>query len=376
MFSRLARNYIKNGYFPTDEQTLARIIGLLRVEHAQARLLDPCCGEGCALADIEQGLRQQALREHIAADFETLGVELDAQRAWHAKTVLHRVIHADVNDVVVKPRSIGLMFLNPPYGYGVADKANASASASEINHARSERLERTFLRMATPWIAYGGVLVYIIPHYALDDEIRAHLARNYENLRVFMAPEQRFKQCVVTGVRRRSANASKAALDLLMQAQGAPEHTPVLPERWTDQPYRIPAIDPDAAFDFHAVRIDAPQLGAELKRMRANLLWEHLSTHFNHARADCRPPLRDLTPWHLALALAAGQITGRIRSDGGREFLIKGDTFKAKQRTVNLETDAKGDVHETIVMLDRFVPVINAIELTPDHRIGQIVKIA
>jgi len=377
MFSRLARNFIKAGYFPTDEETLGRLIPMLGVNRGPVRLLDPCCGEGTALADIRQGLLDQAQVDAPDGDppqVETLGVELDQERAWHAKTILDRVIHSDVNDVVIKARSIGLMFLNPPYGYGVSN--HAGGREIELGGQKAERLERTFLRMATPLIAYGGVLVYIIPHYALDEDIRAHLARNYENLRVFMAPEQRFKQCVVLGVRRRSANAGKRVLDLLTQAQSAPDKTPVLPESWADDPYRIPAYETGAEFDFHAVRIDAPQLGDELQRLAPSLLWQHMQTHFNQVKSAGRPPLREMTPWHLALSLAAGQINGRICSADGREFLIKGDTFKGKSRSTVMETDEKGRVSQTIVMLDRFVPVINAIELTPDHRLGQIVKIA
>ena len=381
MFARLARNFIKNGYFPTDEKTLTRLINLLHVDRGPVRLLDPCCGEGCALADIAHGLQEQhdqATLEQSAGGeptgIETLGVEFDHERAWHAKKVLGRVIHADLNDVVVKVRSIGLMFLNPPYGYGVSD--NAGNSAAELHGEKAERLERTFLRLATPLVAYGGVLVYIIPHYALDDDICTHLARNYQHLRVFMAPEQRFRQCVVLGVRRRSGNAAKAVLDMLMQAQCTPDQTPVLPENWTDEPYRIPAIETGQDFDFHAVRIDTPQLGEELQRLNTSLLWEQLQTHFNQAKSACRPPLREMTPWHLALSLAAGQINGRIHSASGREFLIKGDTFKSKARTATLEANAEGDLSQTVIMLDKFVAVINAIELTPGNRLGQIVKIA
>jgi len=105
-------------------------------------------------------------------------------------------------------------------------------------------------------------------------------------------------------------------------------------------------------------------------------LWDGLQGHFAQSRGACRPPLRDLTPWHLALALAAGQVVGKIQSATGRTFLIKGDTFKRKERQVSVDVDDKGNASQTTVMLDRFVPVINAIELTPDHRLGQIVKIA
>jgi len=342
------------------------------------RIFDPCCGEGSALADIRQGLLNIVAGEEgedlPPPHIEALGVEFDKERAWQAKKYLDRIIHADIHDVVVKPRSIGLMFLNPPYGYGVSDQAHSSAA--EVDSERAERLERTFLRKATPLVAQGGVLVYIIPFYALDAEIRAHLARNYDDVRAYMAPERKFKQCVVLGTRRRAGHASKDVLDMLTRAQASEEGAPMLPESWEGEPYMIPPTDPKQEFDFHAVRIDAEQLGDELQRFGSSLLWDGLETHFNQAKGACRPPLREMTPWHLALSLAAGQITGHFKSDSGREFLIKGDTFKQKARSTSTEVDEKGNVSQTITMLDKFVPVINAIEFTPDHRRGQIVKIA
>jgi hypothetical protein len=152
MFARLAHNFVKAGYFPTDEETLARVINTLSCDRGPARLLDPCCGEGSALADIAHSLRTA---QDEPPELETLGVEFDAERAWHAKTILTRVIHADLNDVVVGARSVGLMFLNPPYGYGVSDRAGRNAG--ELHAEKAERLERTFLRLATPMVAYGGV---------------------------------------------------------------------------------------------------------------------------------------------------------------------------------------------------------------------------
>jgi tRNA1(Val) A37 N6-methylase TrmN6 len=376
MFARLARNFIKNGYFPTDEETLRRVIQMVRCSGpGPHRFLDPCCGEGTALADLRQGLLDAAAEEDPhgrAPDIEALGIEFDQERAWHAKRYLSRVIHSDFHDVVVKARSIGLMFLNPPYGYGVSDHANRNAGS--VDAEKAERLERTFLFKCTPLIAHGGVLVFIVPHYALDDEIRVHLARNYEDLQVFMAPEQQFKQCVVVARRRKAGNASKQVQDVLARAL-ANDAVPVLPEEWVASPYVVPAAT-EQEFNFHAVRIDAPQLGDELERHRAQLLWSNFGTHFRRSTAACRPPLRELTPWHLALSLAAGQVTGRFRSAEGREFLLKGDTYKQKQRTVTMDVNEKGEASEVITMLDRFVPVINAIEFTPDHRLGQIVKIA
>ncbi len=371
IFPRLAQNFIKNGYFPTDSVTLGRIYRLLAPASGQLRLLDPCCGEGAALADIVQGLKEGADDD---ARIESLGIEFDAERAWHAKRLLSRVIHADVHDVIVKPRSIGLLFLNPPYGFGLKD--NSNSNQSDAGADRAERLERTFLKKTAPLLMLGGVLIYIVPYYALDDEIRTYLARNFTNLRFFMAPEQQFQQCVILGTKVKPGHPRKDVLDMLTRAQAGEFKEQVLPEYWEDDPYVVPPIQEGAEFDFHAVRIDGPQLADELAKWSHNLLWPSFSTCFNQVRSTHRRPLRDMTKWHLALALAAGQVTGCIQSKDGRTFLIKGDTFKKKERSVSTDVDEKGNVSETITMLDKFVPVINAIEFTPDHRLGQIVKIS
>lgn len=372
MFARLARNFIKNGYFPTDAETLQRIQNALAPAQMPMRLLDPCCGEGAALADLAHGLRQQGQEED--ADIETLGIEFDRERAWHAKTLLDRVIHADVHDVVVKPRSVGLLFLNPPYGYGLKDNVGSSQANGDAN--RAERLERTFLKKTAPLLMQGGILVFIVPYYALDDEIRTYLARHFTALRFFMAPEQQFQQCVIFGVKSRPGHPRKDVLDMLCQAQAGELREQVLPPHWHEQPYQLPHIAEGSEFDFHAVRLDAGQLAEELKRWQHSLLWPGFGNYFNQARSAHRRPLRNMSQWHLALALAAGQVTGHIESTDGRTFLIKGDTFKKKERSVSYDTDAEGQVTETITMIDKFVPVINAIELTPGERLGQIVRIS
>lgn len=372
MFARLARNFIKNGYFPTDAETLQRIQNALEPAQMPMRLLDPCCGEGTALADLAHGLRQQGQEE--GAGIEILGIEFDRERAWHAKTLLDRVIHADVHDVVVKPRSIGLLFLNPPYGYGLKDNVGSSQANGDAD--RAERLERTFLKKTAPLLMPGGILVFIVPYYALDDEIRTYLARHFTALRFFMAPEQQFQQCVIFGVKSRPGHPRKDVLDMLCQAQAGGLREQVLPPHWHEQPYQLPHIAEGSEFDFHAVRLDAGQLAEELKRWQHSLLWPGFGNCFNQARSAHRRPLRNMSQWHLALALAAGQVTGRIESTDGRTFLIKGDTFKKKERSVSYDTDAEGQVTETITMIDKFVPVINAIELTPGERLGQIVRIS
>eukprot|EP01083_Nonionella_stella_P031196 85399_1 len=106
-------------------------------------MLDPCCGEGTALADVRQLLSDERPSDSTST-VEAFGIELDVERAWHAKQLIDRVLHTDVHDAVVKARSMGLLFLNPPYGYGVSDKAGQRELHADAEKA--ERLERTFLR--------------------------------------------------------------------------------------------------------------------------------------------------------------------------------------------------------------------------------------
>lgn len=57
MFSRLARNFARNGYYPTDKLTLERTLqALVPASSGRMRILDPCSGEGVALAEVAHRL--------------------------------------------------------------------------------------------------------------------------------------------------------------------------------------------------------------------------------------------------------------------------------------------------------------------------------
>ena len=101
MFQRLARNFIKNGYFPTDAETTTRILNAIAPAASGAmRVLDPCAGEGVALAEVKARLGGDRA--------EAYGVEYDRERAWHAKGLLDRCIHGDFQDCLVGKRQFGL----------------------------------------------------------------------------------------------------------------------------------------------------------------------------------------------------------------------------------------------------------------------------
>lgn len=362
IFSRLARNFIKNGYFPTDEVTLSRILPALDIAAGKVRILDPCCGEGVALAEVKHHL------EECGAGVSSLGIEFDNDRAWHAKELLDRVIHGDVNDAFVSARNVGLLFLNPPYGDVVSDKAGTGEKG------RRERLEKIFYRKTVGWLQFGGAMVLIVPHYVLDADFSAMIARNFERVQVFMAPEQRFKQCVVFGVKKRASVPDPDASGKL-EAVGKGDLPPALPEYWQDEPYLVPSMTDENGFSFTAVRLDGQQLEAEVNRLAGSTLWPQFPAMFAQGRQSHRRPLRNLSSWHLALALAAGQISGVVRSKDGRTLLIKGDTFKEKDTVIERAERADGGIAETRIMTDKFVPMIRGIDFTPGLSFGEIVTI-
>lgn len=365
IFPRIARNFIKNGYFPTDLPTLERIVTALDVSGPLARVIDPCCGEGAALLHVASALQE------LGADVHSYGADVDEERAWHAKGVLGTVAHADIHDVRISERSMGLLFLNPPYGDLVADQAQT------VDKKRGrERHEKVFCRRTFGLLQPGGVLVLIVPHSVLDAELSTLIARHFDRVEVFMSPEQQFRQCVLFGVKRRPGTPASAVVSRLVAfARG--EGQVELPERWCAEPYVVPQPKVGEDFHFTVVRLDARQLAAELDGpMARSSLWPRFQALMRPGNRAAKPPLRAMKDWHLALALAAGQISGIVTSGTGRRLLIKGRTHKTKEQQVMHETQADGSVVETRVLTDRFVTVIRGIDLTQGPGLGQIVTIA
>ncbi|MDR8402143.1 DUF6094 domain-containing protein [Paraburkholderia sp. USG1] len=365
IFPRLARNFVKNGYFPTDAVTLERIVPALALAEPDkpARLLDPCCGEGAALHDLKAAL---CCHEASPTSVRAYGVEYDLERAWHAKSVLDTVAHADVHDMFITARSMGLLFLNPPYGDVVSDKAHTG-------ERQFNRLEKVFYQKTVPWLAFGGVLVLIVPHYVIDREFATMVSRNFSHVEVFLAPDQTFKQLVLFGIKRRTDGIDATVAARLAQITGD-ELPPELPQFWSARPYAIPSGTGESAFV--ATRIDAPQLEQEVERLEHATLWPQFASMFASESVAPRRPLRDLSDWHLALALAAGQISGVVTGQDGTRLLIRGDTIKRKEQEVQIEETDKGDIRTTILMRDRFVPTIAGIDFTPGPNLGRIVTIS
>ncbi|MGO3130332.1 MAG: DUF6094 domain-containing protein [Alcaligenes sp.] len=365
MFPRLARNFAKNGYYPTDEATLERTLDALAPSDGPMCILDPCAGEGVAIAEAAHALG----REQVTA----YAVEYDRERADHARRLVDRCIHGDLMDTLITRQCFGLLWLNPPYG-DLARDANGNMGYEGRGRAR---LEKLFYQKTLPQLQYGGVLVFIIPSYVLDQEMVGWLTRHFTDLSVYRAVDSQFKQVVVFGRRVRQRELAgdevKSIRTRLLQVGQAEIEAQELPPVWIGLPYSIPVTQTEPAH-FYRISMEPTQFAEEVQRLQG--LWPLSETHLGAAQHSMRPPARGLSHWHLALALAAGAISGVVQSKSGRILAVKGDTYKQKATATEYRERDDGSVAETRILTDKFVPVIRAWDLTPDSAtLGQILTI-
>jgi len=354
MFPRLARNFAKAGYYPTDEPTLERALNALSPASGSMNIIDPCAGEGVAIAEAAHALGRDLVTAYA--------VEFDAERARHARGLTDRCIHGDLMDTLISRQSFGLMWLNPPYG----DLPRDDNGIQRHQIQGRPRLEKVFYQKSLPLLQYGGVLVFIIPNYTLDAEVVGWLTRHFKELRVFRALETQFKQIVVFGVRVRQRDQSsatvKSAREHLLQVGSGDVEPEELPAEWPFLPYTVPAAQAEPE-QFCRVTVEPEQFALEIQRLQG--LWPSVDTHLGASQQSLRPPARALSQWHLALALAAGAISGVVTSKSGRVMVVKGDTHKAKSATTEYTEREDGSIAETRILTDKFVPVIRAWDLTP-----------
>jgi len=291
MFPRLARNFIRNGYFPTDEPTLERALSALAPSPGSMSILDPCAGEGVAIAEAAHALGR--------AQVQAFAVEYDAERARHARQLVDRCIHGDLMDTLISRQSFGLLWLNPPYG-DLSKDVNGNIGYQGQGRAR---LEKLFYQRTLPLLQYGGVLVFIVPSYVLDAELVGWLTRHLKDLRIYRAVETQFKQVVVFGrrVRQRdqASESAKALRGLLLQigqraspkprscrSNGRSCRTPSPPAR--------PSRSTSIASRWSLSSSPMKSTGCKDSGRRSIPTWVPHSNHCGHRRGPCRT---GISPW-------------------------------------------------------------------------------
>jgi hypothetical protein len=365
MFPRLARNFAKNGYYPTDEATLERALSALMPSDGPMYILDPCAGEGVAIAEAAHALGRDQTTVYA--------VEYDLERANHARQLVDHCIQGDLMDALIARQSFGLLWLNPPYG-DLSKDANGTIGYDGRGRAR---LEKLFYQKTLPLLQYGGILIFIVPSYVLDPELVGWLTRHFTDLCIHRAVDTQFKQVVVFGRRIRQrelvGDEVKSIRALLLQIGQGELDVEELPAEWPLLPYIVPAASAEPEH-FYRISMEPAQFAEEVQRLQG--LWPSFEAHLGAAQQSLRPPARALSHWHLALALAAGAISGVVQSKNGRILAVKGDTHKQKTTSTEYRERDDGSIAETRILTDKFVPVIRAWDLSPDSAtLGRIITI-
>ena len=318
-------NNVKMGYYPTDPENISLILnGVKFPEGVTTNVFDPCCGCGKALRQIAQGNNCYAY-----------GVELDECRADEAQTRLHRVGVGSFFHSRISHEVFHLMFLNPPY----LSVLNESGTRS--------RHEKRFLIESLCHLAYGGLLIYVIPYYRLTPDICRVLVDNFDDLSVWRftdAEFKKFKQVAVLGLRKRRDTEPQDTMWLENYAV-RPNAIPGLAEL-AEGRYALPA-QPLEVKIFQGEKFNQKELELQLRRSDS---FAQMMTRSELDSGQKRPPL-PLSISQIGLVGGSGMINGLIECD--TPHIIKGRIVKVTRTETEEQFSADGkhtgsEVHETI----------------------------
>jgi len=213
---------VKMGFYPLPITEAERIRRFPRYpENSSCAAIDPCIGDGIALAAITS-----------SADVLRYGIELDAFRAEQARTLAHEVIHGSAFDVHCPVESFSILYLNPPYDF-------------EVGVDQNRRMEQVFLEQFYRWLKPAGVLVLVVPGQRLCDCGRV-LATHFKDKRVYRltaVESEKYGQVVVFGARRTRRERERLRDAELTKARVLIED---MSRKWKE--LRVLPDDPDAAY--------------------------------------------------------------------------------------------------------------------------------
>jgi RecA/RadA recombinase len=330
------------GYYPTPPAIVELIVGMLdTAERASYNIVDPCAGEGAAVFRVAEALG-------VGAAVYT--VELEATRhaalltryeqAWNAQ---HQCLHGDAFLVDAdNARGYGsganVLYLNPPY---------------DLDPVHG-RLEERFLERFTRVLARDGLLIFVVPFYALKASA-ATLATEYADLECYRFPDGEFdvyKQVVLFA--RRCATRWEPDAGLLAQVEAWATSTDGMPILGGD-PERKVQVFGESYRNSMSWRLEEFDVGGLLAKGRP---WKQRprpgapDAYVPHVLSEL--PVQDLSfrsyplatpprPAHIAAGIASGLFNGRRVSGAGPDLLVKG-VFDREYKTVEQKKNKDGEV--------------------------------
>jgi hypothetical protein len=305
---------LKMGYYPLPQSEGVKLRSLLTYSEL-ASVIDPCVGQGVAL--------------HLVTDdaqVRRYGVELDAERAHIAGSRGIETIQGNTFDVIAKPESLSLLYLNPPYD-------------SEIGSIANRRMEAVFLEHTYHWLVLEGILTLVIPFERLHD-CAGILSSHFAELNVFRMtdPESvKYRQIAVLGIRRDVRGGAIENNKRKLQSIGLYGSFLQLPELQPDAcaPYPVPPSG-EASLSYRGLPYDLledllPHSGAW--RQASPLLLPHDDVATGR-------PITPLHGGHVGILCTAGLLNG-VFGDGIDRHIARWRSVKHVTTFVEEEEDAQ-----------------------------------
>jgi hypothetical protein len=327
------------GFFPTPSHLIPLIARHLSVgDGGRIYYADPCAGDGAAI---------YGLHEAMGSSAEVFSCEMEAERHTgllaranlDGYNAAQRTLHGDAFRIEMSA-AIGCLLLNPPY---------------DLDSVHG-RLEQRFLERFTTALCDGGVVVFIVPHYALAASAKT-LATTFDNVECFRFPKEdfaAFKQVVVFASKTKPRLSPDALI--LARVNG-----------WAKTVARCPILG--SKEDTH-----------ELHGTHSTLTWQLREFDLKGLISKARPwresrskgvagvltvvphilpeiPVEDLLfrtyrvataprPAHIAAGIASGLFNGREVSSatpGMPNLLVKG-VFTREYVTIQENVNSKGEI--------------------------------
>jgi hypothetical protein len=349
--ARLA-SQIKAGFYPIANSELLHITKFLKPNKQYGgRIIDPCSGEGVALAHLAMYLNYEAYANEIEQHRAKRSRELIDPLRDRITMPLQdegviRTVAGDIAFLHVPTGGVQVCYLNPPYDH----------------EAEWGRLELKFLKTATRYIQPDGILILVVPETALaHKDMRRYIASFYHDVTVrrFSDANYRlFKQHVIFGRKNQKSQMASNAWAWLTDSPD--EYKPFRdeiakqaiygPQNWPEPgPYtpvmdwkRMPSLDeppeivyrpptPRAGQIFHyygnTITPDDVAEDVQVNGLHQSTQYKDLfrSVEENMANLD---PLMPLKEGHLLRVIAAGMLNSMVLDNGYERIMIKGTAGK------------------------------------------------
>ena len=320
---RLASS-IKLGFYPSPDCVTDYLRDRIdRNPEHKTTALDPCAGEGKALARVAP---DNAL---------TYGIEPDRERYTIARDTLSQTLDCSLEDATIAHNSFSLLYLNPPYDYQYDnDQEDQTPEDFRRNH-KTKRKEIFFLQRTMTYLAPRGLLIYIVPEHILDKHCNEWLSSRLDNPEAYRFPEDiypEFKQIIVIGNKKPD--------------KPQPSTAKITLRNWTNRshaPLTLPTTSPIKLFRANKLsRDNIIDLYSKHQTALERLLYpEDISS-----RPTPAAPL-PLHLGHLSLMLASGRINGIMRPGTPERHIVRGSVNKQMTTTQTTETTENSTVEIT-----------------------------